>query len=91
MFAVPFGTAPTILTLVTWRLSLNCGGGAKTASVVSLLLPQPSNSGGGGRQNSSFSSFSFSIGGGSWASETAWRDSRPGRNAKIAIYTRIGC
>lgn len=75
IFCGPLGTVPTILTLATWRLSLNCGGGARTAASGPWSWPL-TNSGGGGRQNSSFSSFSDSRGGGSCASETACRDIR---------------
>lgn len=76
LVAPVFGTAPTIRTRDTCRLSLNCGGGAKTGSDASPLCPAHSNSGGGGgRLNSSLGS--ISIGGGSWARETACLESNP--------------
>lgn len=66
-----FGTAPTILTLVTKRESENWGGGAKTSSTTGGPVVSV-NSGGGGTNISSLSSNSVSIGGGSCANDTAF-------------------
>lgn len=64
------GTALTILTRVTRRLSENCGGGARTSATSPLAaLLAATNSGGGGTT----SSMSSSNGGGSWARDTAFR------------------
>lgn len=66
-------------TLVTCRLSLNWGGGATTNSSLGKRAAAwlSLNSGGGGKQKSSFSSFSFSIGGGNWARDIACLFRRP--------------
>ena len=79
-----FGTAPTMRTRVTSRLSENCGGGANTSSGPPLpLLKPPRNSGGGGTTNSPSASPSPSSGGGSCAKDTAFLVKGPPESAVL--------